>query len=139
MTSLFRMAVIAASLSGLSACALTPERNREARLMPAEVALQIVTRYSSESWAKNPVASGILTNGLLCDDKTPHPMPYESMNLTWDAFGVEIHGDHKVSFWCGSYTGLKFRISDVEGREDLIDALTSLGAKTKLGRWSGQK
>ena len=102
--------------------------------MPEKVALQIVARYAGESWAQNPRAAGALANHPLCNDKSTYPMPYKTMQVTWDPFFVEVHGDRKVGFWCGTATMVRFKVSDTQAQDDLIDALTSLGAKTKVSQ-----
>jgi hypothetical protein len=129
MTSIFRLAVIAILFSDLAACAVTPERHREAKLMPEKVALQIVARHTNSQWASTPTSRAHLANHPLCNDQTIYPMPYKTMSIQWDPFGVYIRGDQKVGFWCGTVNGATFKITNTQEQDDLIDALTSLGAK----------
>ena len=129
MTSVFRLAAIAVLFSVLSACAVTPERYREARLMPEKVALQIVARYTSTQWANAPTLQAKLANHPLCSDQTNYPAPYETMGVAWDFLGVvidRIPGGPNISFWCGSKLGGLFKVTNTQEQDDFIDALTSL-------------
>jgi hypothetical protein len=120
-------------LIGVAGCAITPERQREARLMPESVALEIVTRYTNPAWARNPGLKANLANHPACGDQIIYPAPYNTITVSWDLWGVSIVGEHDVGFWCGTYTSAMFKISDTQEQDDLIDAFVSLGAKTKVG------
>jgi hypothetical protein len=134
MISFFRLAGIAVLLAVLSACGVTPERYREARLMPEKVALQIVARHAGSEWARNPTGRPLLANHPLCSDKNSYPMPYETMFIGWDVFFLSVSNyEYDVGFWCGS-SGItaSFKNLSTEDRDDLVDAFTSLGAKLKV-------
>jgi hypothetical protein len=131
-TSFFRLAAIAVLFGVLSACAVSQERKREARLMPEKVIQQIIGRYVGIGWARSPTARAHLPIHPLCNDKKVYPMPYSTMQVVWDPWFVEVWGDqHEVGFWCFYRTWVRFNVSDTQGRDDLIDALVSLGAKIK--------
>jgi hypothetical protein len=132
-TRLTPIVVVSAFLCVLSACAVTPERHREARLMPEKIALQIVAHHAGVGWAQNPKAPAFLANHPACNDQTAYSMPYKTMKVSWSPIdGVTVVGDYKVGFWCGTTQGIVFRVFDAQAQDDLIDALTSLGAKTKV-------
>ncbi len=116
----------------ISGCSITQQRHREARLMPEPVALKIVAKHTSVIWAQNPSAMAALANHPLCDDQTAYPMPYNTMRLAWDFTGVQVWGGYDVGFWCGTNNSILFNVTEPQEQDDLIDALTSLGAQTKV-------
>jgi hypothetical protein len=137
LTSVFRLAAIAVLFSVLSACAITPERHREARLMPEKVALQIVARYTSTQWANAPTLQAKLANHPSCSDQTNYPVPYETMGVVWDFVGVvayRIQGGPNISFWCGSRLGGLLKFTNTQEQDEFIDALTSLGARIRVSQ-----
>jgi hypothetical protein len=128
------LVILFAALVGLMGCAVTPEVYRDARLMPAKVALQIVARHTNMEWARNPYAKAYLANHPFCNDQTDHPLPYKSMGVGWDPRSVYVVGLVEVGFWCGSFLRKAIWISDGVEKDDLIDALISLGAKVEINK-----
>ncbi len=120
------------SLVLVSSCASVPqERQREAKLMPREVAMQLVVRFVTPQWAKDPVLYPSLLNHPLCSDsdKFPRHTPFEEMLVSRDFSKVIISSNSKASFWCGSGVVAVVPTASAQDADDLIDALISLGAK----------
>jgi hypothetical protein len=119
-----------------SACSVSPERHRDARLMPTEIARNIIDRYMGVGWAENPRARayGAHLKSPLCIDELIYSLSYEKMIIGWDDVpgykGVLVQQRGLgVGFLCGGVAGFPIVVRTSEEVVDLIDAFISLGAK----------
>ena len=128
----YKIAITLACSLIFNGCAISQHRSREARLMPPEIAKEIIAKYTSDSWVAHPTLKAWLANHPLCNDHTNYEIGFDHMNVVWDPLSVEVHSDtSRVGFLCGTYLMGQFKVSDSVDREELIDALLSMGAKVK--------
>jgi hypothetical protein len=119
----------------ISGCAVAPERHREARLMPEKVAAEIIAKSAGSDWVKNPTGVATLANHPFCGDHKKYPMPFKSMFISWSTIdkyvAVGSTESEGATFVCGSQIAYFFKYSSIDQREDLLDALISMGAKIR--------
>ena len=131
----YKIVILIFCLLVTSGCAVNPTRHREARLMPKEVAKKIIASHVDYNWAEHPKLQAALVWHPLCSDTNFYDLDYEHMQVAWDSISsvVEIQSDKKmVGFLCGTILLGRIHYSTIEVRDDIIDALVSMGAKVSV-------
>jgi hypothetical protein len=124
----------------LTSCSVTPQRNREARLMPVEVAQKIIAKHTNPGWAQHPQARALLANEpmAMCYNKQMYDLDYREMTIVWDLVPdispilSVSQRNADIGFLCGNGAGLTIKVKTKEELDDLIDAFISMGAKAKV-------
>lgn len=124
----------------LASCSVTPQRNREARLMPPEVAQKIIAKHMGYGWAQHPQARALAANEpmAMCYNKQMYDLDYREMTIAWDLFPDSFpilsvsQRNADIGFLCGGGAGLAIKGKTKEELDDLIDAFISMGAKAKV-------
>lgn len=103
--------------------------------MPEEVAKKILSSKTGKQWVDRPTGSTI--RSIAC---TPQNIPfsagYKSMQISWLPTSVEVlEYDWNQSFFsCTKAITARISVNSDDDREDVIDALISLGAHVKSVR-----
>ncbi len=123
-------------------CSVAPERHREARLMPPEVAITIVSKFMGPEWVSSPYGfPGAYWESKMrwmCDDwNKRYVMPYSDMRIYWETTlqSRKVHVEsatQRVGFGCGTLVYVRIIVATEEEQDDLVDALISLGAKVRV-------
>ncbi len=108
---------------------VTPQRAREARLMPSDIALKVIEKHTPAGFAVNPSLMPALVNHPLCTDRSAKPVRFQDMSVGWLKTEISIFTTSGASFWCGSRLMKIVKVPTEEVRDDLLDALISLGAQ----------
>ncbi len=108
---------------------VTPQRAREARLMPSDIALKVVEKYTPAGFAANPSLLPALVNHPLCNDRSAKSVRFQDMSVGWSKTEISMFTTSGASFWCGSRLIGVVKVPSEEARDDLLDALISLGAQ----------
>ncbi len=114
----------------LSACVspISEQRFREAKLMPVEVAEGVIEIYAPPGFSKSPALYPAAVRHPGCSDKSARPVKYEEMRVSGNANEVYITTDGGANFMCGSFLAGRILMPNEAARDDLIDALISMGA-----------
>lgn len=130
---MYRLVLLFLANSLLYACAsskVNMERAREANLMPEEIASSVVDKYTYKGFAKSPTLLPKLARHPACSDPTPKPVSLKDTFIVWTKDEVSINTFGGASFWCGSGLHGVIKVTSIEDRDELVDALLSLGSKT---------
>jgi len=112
---------------------VTPQRLREAKLMPTEVAYEVVDKYTSKGWSRSPAMYPELVNHPACGNRAPRPVQLSQLQvLAWHEKGLVLYQRRGADFWCGTNLIAEIKTNSIEGTEDLLDALASLGVQIKV-------
>lgn len=124
----------------LASCSVTPQRNREARLMPEEIAQKIIAIKMGSAWVERPQARALLANNpmAMCYDQKLYNLDYREMTIVWDLVPDVApilsvsQRNPEIGFLCGNGAGLTIKAQSKEELDDLIDAFISMGAMAKV-------
>ena len=123
----------------LTACSFVDKvRIREAKLMPRDIAIKTVERFTPMGFSANPALPLANANSPLCKDKDPKPARFEDMFILLGQ--LDSPNDNKVTIsspyekikFCGNTLSIAFTVPSQSDREDLFDALIAMGAKPAL-------
>jgi hypothetical protein len=129
------MKVLFVMLTGLTAgCFSRPSIDlQQTQLMPREVAIGIVTKYSSAGWAKRPT----LQKPAGCPEPRVVPIGYGDINhVFYDGMNGRVWisklGTHAL-FGCAADVSLQswIGVANETQAQELANALVSLGANVK--------
>jgi hypothetical protein len=127
---MFRILFLSSFFLFLTACqSITPQRAREAKLMPNDVAMKVVDKYAAPGFSKSPALFPAMASAPLCTDKSAKPVQFTEMSLAFTANEVSVFTFSGAGFWCGSRLMGRMKVPNEEARDDLVDALISLGVK----------
>ncbi len=127
---IFRHACLLLPVLSLSACmSMSIERNRDARLMPHEVAVRILDQHFAPGFSSSPALYPALLNHEFCDDRNAKAVKFSDMEVSWSEREVIITTRGGASFWCGSRLQGLAKLPDKAAVEDVVDALIAMGAK----------
>lgn len=127
---MFRLLSLSALCFFLTACqSITPQRAREAKLMPNDVAVKVVDKYAVPGFSKSPALFPAMASHPLCSDRAAKPVQFNEMSLAFSANEVSVFTSGGAGFWCGSRFMGVLKVPNEEARDDLVDALISLGVK----------
>jgi hypothetical protein len=98
--------------------------------MPEEIAISVVDKYTYKGFAKSPSLAPRLPNPQTCSDPNPKQISFKDTFIVWSSNEVVISTFGGASFWCGSGLRGVIKVSNIEERDELVDALLSLGSKT---------
>lgn len=121
----------------LCACSVSPERHREARLMPPEVAKRVVDRHKGNGFSDRPVGCSHINNRdgcVACGGATNHQMQFQYSKVFYSTINRVCLNQtpYQLPAGCGSTVGFCVNVESSEDRDDLVDALISLGAKINV-------
>ncbi len=148
MRNIFLKILLLSSILVTVSCTITPERHREARIMPDEVAHKILSRvipnYKPSDIGLNLHPSMALASPLIykmCDDKNTKFYNWNSIKIdVYNNLGkrIIIRSNDKVngSFSCFDlgapyYVGT-IDVSSNEDVDDVVDALVSKGVQIDI-------
>ncbi len=114
------------------------QTTREAKLMPAKVAKQVLAKYFGDMWVENPTGTHLEgpLNNMICG-KGQYPMPFNTItSLLVSKSGHKIHIAKRLAPYpkCGEQIWVVVERVDgftQEDLDDIADALVSLGAQIK--------
>jgi hypothetical protein len=98
--------------------------------MPEEIAISVIDKYTYKGFAKSPTLLPNLAKHPACSDPTPKPIDFKDTVVAWSTDEVSISTFGGASFWCGSGLRAIIKVPSIEDRDELVDALLSLGSKT---------
>jgi hypothetical protein len=116
----------------LTACQSVPEqRVREAHLMPREIALAIVDKYTPRGFSANPTLPRLNSTNALCTDRLPKPVQFKDLSIRFGLNEVTLFTAYEPiqDGWCGKNVQGKFHVPNQTERDALVDAFIALGAQ----------
>ena len=119
----------------LTACQSFPlPKVREAKLMPREVALTIVDKYTPKGFSANPTLPRVASTHTLCTDRLPKPVQFQDLSILLGNNEVVVYTAYEpvTDKWCGKNVRGSFKVPSQEERDDLVDAFISLGVKARI-------
>jgi hypothetical protein len=131
---MFRLLMIVVVTSSLTGCqAVVQQRAREAKLMPIEVAYDVIDKYTSRGFSKAPTLFPETPNHPLCTNGNARPVRFEELQvLGWGAAGLTLYKRRGAEFWCGTNLMGVIKTPNLDAAEDLLDALMSVGVQVRV-------